>query len=50
MGRTHSNAYHKAKHFFDIPYDPVLQIFCGLVEEEAKAFAKKWEYKSYVTD
>ncbi|MCH8119266.1 MAG: Gfo/Idh/MocA family oxidoreductase [Planctomycetes bacterium] len=50
MGRTHSNAYHKVKHFFDIPYDPVLQVVCGLVEEEAKAFAEKWEYKSYVTD
>ncbi len=50
MGRTHSNAYHKVKHFFDIPYDPVLQVVCGLVEEEAKAFADKWEYKSYVTD
>ncbi len=50
MGRTHSNAYHKVKHFFDVPYDPVLQVVCGLVEEEAKAFADKWEYKSYVTD
>lgn len=50
MGRTHSNAYHKVKHFFDIPYDPVLQVVCGLVEEEAKAFADKWEYKSYTTD
>jgi predicted dehydrogenase len=50
MGRTHSNAYHKVKHFFDIPYDPVLKVVCGLVEEEAKAFAEKWEYESYVTD
>ncbi len=50
MGRTHSNAYHKVKHFFDVPYDPVLKVVCGLVEEEAKAFADKWEYKSYVTD
>ena len=50
MGRTHSNAYHQVKHFFDVPYDPVLKVVCGLVEEEAKAFADKWEYKSYVTD
>ncbi|MHC4532799.1 MAG: Gfo/Idh/MocA family protein [Planctomycetota bacterium] len=50
MGRTHSNAYHKVKHFFDIPYEPVLKVVCGLVEEEAKAFAEKWEYESYVTD
>jgi predicted dehydrogenase len=50
MGRTHSNAYHKVKHFFDIPYEPVLKLVCGLVEEEAKAFAEKWEYESYTTD
>ncbi|MCP4614271.1 MAG: Gfo/Idh/MocA family oxidoreductase [Planctomycetes bacterium] len=50
MGRTHSNAYHKVKHFFDIPYEPVLKVVCGLVEEEAKAFAEKWEFESYVTD
>ncbi|MBN1805788.1 MAG: Gfo/Idh/MocA family oxidoreductase [Sedimentisphaerales bacterium] len=50
MGRTHSNAYHKVKHFFDIPYKPNLKVVCGLVEEEAKAFADKWEYDSYTTD
>jgi predicted dehydrogenase len=50
MGRTHSNAYQKVKHFFDIPYKPNLKVVCGLVEEEAKAFADKWEYDSYTTD
>ncbi|MHC4543560.1 MAG: Gfo/Idh/MocA family protein [Planctomycetota bacterium] len=50
MGRTHSNAYNKVKNFFDVPYDPVLQVVCGLVEEEAKAFAEKWGYKSHTTD
>jgi len=50
MGRTHSNAYQKVKHFFDIPYDPVLQVVCGLDEAEAKAFAERWGYKSHTTD
>jgi predicted dehydrogenase len=50
MGRTHSNAYLKVTHFFDVPYDPVLQVVCGLVEDEAKAFAERWGYKSYTTD
>jgi predicted dehydrogenase len=50
MGRTHSNAYHKVTNFFDVPYEPVLQVVCGLVEEEAKAFAEKWGYKSHTTD
>jgi predicted dehydrogenase len=27
-----------------------LQVVCGLVEDEAKAFAERWGYKSYTTD
>ena len=50
MGRTHSNAYRKVTHFFDVPYEPVLKVACGLVEEEAKAFAKQWGYESHCTD
>ncbi len=50
MGRTHSNAYRRVNNFFDVPYEPVLQVVCGLVEAEAKAFAEKWGYKSYTTD
>jgi len=50
MGRTHSNAYRKVNHFFDVPYEPVLKVVCGLVEDEAKAFAAKWGYESYTTD
>jgi predicted dehydrogenase len=50
MGRTHSNAYRKVTNFFDVPYEPVLYVVCGLVEAEAKAFAEKWGYNSYTTD
>ena len=50
MGKTHSNAYSKVGHFFDIPYRPTLKTICGLVESEAKAFADKWGFQSYVTD
>jgi len=50
MGRTHSNAYRRVVNFFDVPYDPVLQVVCGLVEDEAKAFAERWGYQSYTTD
>ncbi|HUU90368.1 MAG TPA: Gfo/Idh/MocA family oxidoreductase [Phycisphaerae bacterium] len=50
MGRTHSNAYRKVTHFFDVPYEPVLKVACGLVEKEAKAFAKQWGYESHCTD
>jgi len=50
MGRTHSNAHCKVNHFFDVPYQPVLKVVCGLVDAEAKAFAAKWGYQSHTTD
>jgi predicted dehydrogenase len=50
MGRTHSNAHCKVNHFFDVPYQPVLKVVCGLVDAEAKAFADKWGYESHTTD
>jgi len=50
MGRTHSNAYAKVNHFFDLPYKPVRKVICGLEEKEAKAFADKWDYESHTTD
>ena len=50
MGRTHSNAYRRVCNFFDVPYEPVLKTICGLEENEAKAFADRWGYQSYVTD
>lgn len=50
MGRTHSNAYSKAPHFFDLPYKPVLKKVCGLEADQAKAFAQKWGYESYTTN
>jgi len=50
MARTHSNAYCKVNHFFDVPYEPVLRVVCGLEDKVAKAFAERWGYKSHVTD
>ena len=50
MGRTHSNAYCTVNHFFDLAYEPVLKVICGLEEKEAKAFSEQWGYESYTTD
>ncbi|MBE3097112.1 MAG: Gfo/Idh/MocA family oxidoreductase [Planctomycetes bacterium] len=50
MGRTHSNAYRKVNHFFDVEYQPNLKVVCGLVEAEAKAFAARWGYEAYTTN
>ena len=50
MARTHSNAYCKVNHFFDVPYEPALRVVCGLEDKVAKAFAERWGYKSHTTD
>ena len=50
MGRTHSNAFGKVNHFFDLPYKPVLKAVCARNQEAARAFAAKWDFESFETD
>lgn len=50
MGRTHSNAYSKVNHFFDLTYRPILKAICGRNAENAKAFAARWGFESVETD
>ena len=50
MGRTHSNAFHQAPTFFNLPYQPVLKTVCGRNEGAAKAFAQQWGYESSESD
>jgi len=50
MGRTHSNAFHQAPRFFELPYRPVLKAVAARNEERVKAFAANWGYESYETD
>ena len=50
MGRTHSNAYRMVGNFFDVPYEPVLKVICGLGKDEAKAFAQRWGFESHTTN
>jgi myo-inositol 2-dehydrogenase/D-chiro-inositol 1-dehydrogenase len=50
MGRTHSNAFHQAPRFFELPYTPVLKAVCARNAERAQAFAANWGYQSVETD
>ena len=50
MGRTHSNAFAQAPHFFALDYRPVLKTICARNAEKARAFAEQWGYESSVTD
>ncbi len=50
MGRTHSNAFGKVNHFFDLAYKPFLKTVCARNPDTARAFAAKWEFESFETD
>src|SRR5215472_2131728 len=50
MGRTHSNAFHQAPNFFNLPYRPVLKTICARNADKVKAFADQWGYESAETD
>jgi len=50
MGRTHSNGYSQANHFFDLEYKPVLKAVCARNKDKAQAFADQWGYESVETD
>ncbi|MEO1524280.1 MAG: Gfo/Idh/MocA family oxidoreductase [Planctomycetota bacterium] len=50
MGRTHSNGYAQANHFFDLEYKPVLKAVCARNKDKAQAFANQWGYESVETD
>jgi predicted dehydrogenase len=50
MGRTHSNAFRQAPHFFDLPYTPVLKAVAARNTERVRKFADNWGYESYETD
>ena len=50
MGRTHSNAFTQAPHFFDLGYEPVLKAACARNTDRIQAFADQWGYESVETD
>jgi predicted dehydrogenase len=50
MGRAHSNAFRKAGHFFDLPYEIVLKTAAARDEAKIKDFAARWGYESYTTN
>lgn len=50
MGRTHSNGYCQANHFFDLEYKPVLKAACARNQEELQKFANQWGYESTEND
>ncbi len=48
MGRAHSNAWRQVGHFFDPPFEPVMQVICGRDAGRTRAAAEKlgWQEAS----
>ncbi|MGD0497579.1 MAG: Gfo/Idh/MocA family oxidoreductase [Bryobacteraceae bacterium] len=50
MGKAHSNAWSRVHRFFDVPFEPVMKVACGLPNEPLQAFADRWGWQSISTD
>ena len=50
MGRTHSNAYAKVGHFFDLGHEVIMQAACARNEEKLQSFASQWGWQTIETD
>ncbi|MAV36816.1 MAG: dehydrogenase [Planctomycetaceae bacterium] len=49
MGKAHSNAYHKAGRFFELPIELVLQTACGRHRDGLAEFANRWGWRETAT-
>jgi len=50
MGRTHSNGYHQARTFFDLPMEPVKKVMCDRELENAQKLAERFNWEEVQTD
>jgi predicted dehydrogenase len=50
MGRAHSNAFHQAGRFFDLPYELKLRVVCARQRETVENFAARWGWEEAQTD
>jgi predicted dehydrogenase len=50
MGRAHSNAFHQASHFFEIPFDLKLKVICGRDRTALERMAARWGWEKTATD
>lgn len=50
MGRAHSNAFHQATRFFDLPFNLNLKIVCGRNQEKLESMASQWGWEDTATN
>ena len=49
MGRAHSNAFHQAGKFFDLPFDLKLSTICGRNQKNLDRMAHQWGWEKTAT-
>jgi predicted dehydrogenase len=50
MGRAHSNAFHQAARFFDLPFTLRLKTICGRNQEKLTQMAGDWGWEEIATE
>lgn len=50
MGRAHSNAFHQAGHFFDLPFQLNLKVICGRNRAKLHETAGQWGWEETAGD
>jgi predicted dehydrogenase len=50
MGRAHSNAFHQAGHFFDLPFQLNLKVICGRNQTKLEQTAAQWGWEESEAD
>jgi len=50
MGRTHSNGWSQVRKFFSPPREAVMHTVFGQLQENPRAFARRWGWKNISTD
>ena len=50
MGRAHSNAFHQATRFFDLPFKLRLKVICGRNQSNLDRMGQQWGWEETCTD
>jgi predicted dehydrogenase len=50
MGKAHSSSWSRVHRFFDVPFEPVLKVACGLPEDSLRSFADRWGWEAISMD
>ena len=50
MGKAHTNAWSQAARFFDLPFEPTLEIVAARDAGHLEPFASKWGWKRWTTE